>query len=67
MNGMTETAERRRPPSIIGLATLPRVPYQTVSRVLNGHPNLRPATRPAVLGAIEPELVIRKSTGPCRS
>jgi len=44
---------RRRPPSITDVATLAEVSYQTVSRVLNGHPNVRPATRLAVLGAIE--------------
>jgi DNA-binding LacI/PurR family transcriptional regulator len=44
---------RGRPPSITDVATLAKVSYQTVSRVLNGHPNVRPATRLAVLGAIE--------------
>jgi DNA-binding LacI/PurR family transcriptional regulator len=43
----------RRPPSITDVATLANVSYQTVSRVLNDHPNVRPTTRLAVLGAIE--------------
>ena len=45
--------ERLRPPSITDVARLAKVSYQTVSRVLNGHPNVRPATRMAVLGAVE--------------
>jgi DNA-binding LacI/PurR family transcriptional regulator len=46
-------SDRVRPPSITDVATLANVSYQTVSRVLNGHPNVRPATRLAVMGAIE--------------
>ena len=42
-----------RPPSITDVATVANVSYQTVSRVLNCHPNVRPGTRLAVLGAIE--------------
>jgi DNA-binding LacI/PurR family transcriptional regulator len=45
--------ERVRPPSITDVAKLANVSYQTVSRVLNGHPHVRPATRAAVIGAIE--------------
>lgn len=42
-----------RPPSIVDVAALANVSYQTVSRVLNGHPSVRPSTRLAVLGAVE--------------
>lgn len=34
------------------MATLAKVSHQTVSRVLNGHPNVRPATRQRVLDAV---------------
>lgn len=44
---------RTRPPSINDVAALANVSYQTVSRVLNDHPNVRPATRLAVMEAIE--------------
>src|SRR4051812_2614034 len=49
-----------RPPSIVDVAALANVSYQTVSRVLNGHASVRPATRVAVLGAVE-ELGYRPS------
>jgi len=51
---------RTRPPSITDVATLANVSYQTVSRVLNGHPNVRPSTKLVVMGAIE-ELGYRPS------
>lgn len=41
-----------RPPSIRDVADRAYVSYQTVSRVLNGHPSVKPATRERVLGAI---------------
>lgn len=47
------TGEQTRPPSIMDVAALANVSYQTVSRVLNGHPSVRPSTRLAVQGAIE--------------
>lgn len=40
-------------PSIVDVARQANVSYQTVSRVLNNHPSVRPATRLAVLGAVE--------------
>jgi DNA-binding LacI/PurR family transcriptional regulator len=49
-----------RPPSIVDVAARARVSYQTVSRVLNDHPNVRPTTRQAVLDAVE-ELGYRPS------
>jgi DNA-binding LacI/PurR family transcriptional regulator len=42
-----------RPASILDVAAAAGVSYQTVSRVINGHPNVRPATRALVLAAIE--------------
>jgi DNA-binding LacI/PurR family transcriptional regulator len=46
-----------RPPagrhSIRDVAAVAGVSYQTVSRVINGHPSVRPATREVVLSAIE--------------
>lgn len=38
--------------SIRDVATLAHVSHQTVSRVLNGHPSVRPATRQRVLDAV---------------
>lgn len=43
----------RRPPVMADVARAAGVSHQTVSRVLNGHPNVRPATRAKVLAAIE--------------
>jgi DNA-binding LacI/PurR family transcriptional regulator len=43
----------RRPASILDVAAAAGVSYQTVSRVINGHPSVRPATRELVLAAIE--------------
>src|SRR5579884_4033072 len=43
----------RRPPAITDVARLAQVSHQTVSRVLNNHPNVRPVTRARVLAAIE--------------
>lgn len=43
---------RRRPPAMSDVAALAGVSHQTVSRVLNDHPNVRPATRERVLEAI---------------
>jgi DNA-binding LacI/PurR family transcriptional regulator len=42
-----------RPASILDVAAAAGVSYQTVSRVINGQPNVRPATRELVLAAIE--------------
>lgn len=47
------TNDGSRPPSIVDVAALANVSYQTVSRVLHDHPSVRPATRLAVLGAVE--------------
>ena len=51
------TASRRagplaRPPVMADVAQLAGVSHQTVSRVLNDHPNVRPGTREKVLDAI---------------
>jgi DNA-binding LacI/PurR family transcriptional regulator len=46
-------AESTRPVSILDVAAAAGVSYQTVSRVINGHPNVRPSTRQQVLAAIE--------------
>ena len=48
---MTNSA-RRRPPAITDVARLAGVSHQTVSRVLNDHPNVRPATRARVRAAM---------------
>jgi Bacterial regulatory proteins, lacI family len=42
-----------RPASILDVAAAAGVSYQTVSRVINDHPNVKPATRELVLAAIE--------------
>lgn len=41
-----------RPPAMSDVAALAGVSHQTVSRVLNAHPNVRPETRERVLDAI---------------
>jgi DNA-binding LacI/PurR family transcriptional regulator len=43
---------RSRPPVMTDVAQLAGVSHQTVSRVLNDHPNVRPQTRQLVLAAI---------------
>lgn len=52
---MNETTgeERTRMPSIRDVARAADVSYQTVSRVLNEHPSIRPATKQRVLDAME--------------
>jgi len=44
--------EHARPPVMADVARLAGVSHQTVSRVLNDHPNVRPQTRQTVLAAI---------------
>ena len=41
-----------RPPGMHDVARMAGVSHQTVSRVLNGHPNVRPATKERVERAI---------------
>jgi len=53
--------DRRRSPRMADVATVAGVSHQTVSRVLNDLPNIRPATRDRVLAAIE-ELGYRRNT-----
>lgn len=50
-----------RPPAMIDVAQVAGVSHQTVSRVLNGHPSVREATRERVLAAIV-ELGYRRNT-----
>jgi DNA-binding LacI/PurR family transcriptional regulator len=54
------TLPHRRPASIRDVARLAGVSHQTVSRVLNGHPSIRDATKSRVLAAID-ELHFRPS------
>ncbi|MEJ1088425.1 LacI family DNA-binding transcriptional regulator [Microbacterium sp. Mu-80] len=49
---MAESSERARVPSIRDVARLAGVSHQTVSRVLNDHPSIRPETKSRVLDAI---------------
>ncbi|GAA2386649.1 LacI family DNA-binding transcriptional regulator [Nonomuraea africana] len=51
---------RRRPPVMSDVAKLAGVSHQTVSRVLNDHPNVRAETRARVLAAID-ELGYRRN------
>ncbi|MEY9996782.1 DNA-binding LacI/PurR family transcriptional regulator [Streptomyces sp. V4I8] len=57
---MNVTGHTRRPASIRDVATAAGVSYQTVSRVINGHPSVKPTTRERVLAAID-ELGFRRS------
>ena len=50
-----------RPPAMSDVAAVAGVSHQTVSRVLNGHPSVRPETRQRVLDAIR-ELGYRRNT-----
>src|SRR5215475_16201200 len=43
----------KRPPAMTDVADLAGVSHQTVSRVLNDHPNVRPDTRDRVMSAID--------------
>ncbi|WP_353114527.1 LacI family DNA-binding transcriptional regulator [Microbacterium sp.] len=49
---MSNASERARMPSIRDVARLAGVSHQTVSRVLNDHPSIRPETKARVLDAI---------------
>lgn len=49
---MSAASERSRVPSIRDVARLAGVSHQTVSRVLNEHPSIRPETKKRVLDAI---------------
>ena len=55
------TIARPRPPAMSDVAQVAGVSHQTVSRVLNAHPSVRPATRARVLEAIA-ELGYRRNT-----
>ncbi|KUM87378.1 MULTISPECIES: LacI family DNA-binding transcriptional regulator [Streptomyces] len=57
---MEVTGHTRGPASIRDVAAAAGVSYQTVSRVINAHPSVRPATRERVLAAVE-ELGFRRS------
>lgn len=48
----TQDAEQHRAPVMADVARLAGVSHQTVSRVLNNHPNVRPGTKARVLWAI---------------
>jgi DNA-binding LacI/PurR family transcriptional regulator len=52
---------RPRPPALHDVGQRAGVSHQTVSRVLNGHPNVRPETRDRVLAAIR-DLGYRRNT-----
>jgi DNA-binding LacI/PurR family transcriptional regulator len=53
VTGHTRGDPRNRTVSIRDVAAAAGVSYQTVSRVINGHPSVRPETRELVVNAIE--------------
>jgi DNA-binding LacI/PurR family transcriptional regulator len=57
---MNVTGHTRGPASIRDVAAAAGVSYQTVSRVINAHPSVRPSTRERVLAAID-ELGFRRN------
>ncbi|MFI9586608.1 LacI family DNA-binding transcriptional regulator [Streptomyces sp. NPDC052236] len=57
---MNVTGHTRKTASIRDVAAAANVSYQTVSRVINDHPSVKPSTRDRVLAAIE-ELGFRRS------
>ncbi|WP_405825682.1 LacI family transcriptional regulator [Streptomyces sp. NBC_01390] len=59
--GMNVTGHTRRSVSIRDVATAAGVSYQTVSRVINDHPSVKPSTRDRVLAAID-ELGFRRNS-----
>ncbi|MFD9187264.1 LacI family DNA-binding transcriptional regulator [Streptomyces phaeochromogenes] len=59
--GMNVTGHTRRSVSIRDVATAAGVSYQTVSRVINDHPSVKPSTRERVLAAID-ELGFRRNS-----
>ena len=50
--GESRRVDRHRAPAMTDVAQLAGVSHQTVSRVLNSHPNVRPQTRVRVLAAM---------------
>lgn len=50
---VTDPPPARRSPAMTDVARVAGVSHQTVSRVMNDHPSVRPATRARVLAAIE--------------
>ncbi|WP_371300417.1 LacI family DNA-binding transcriptional regulator [Cellulomonas sp. Y8] len=61
MTGTPGAPAVRRPPAMSDVAALAGVSHQTVSRVLNDHPSVRPETRDRVLAAIA-ELGYRRNS-----
>jgi DNA-binding LacI/PurR family transcriptional regulator len=59
--GRNHGSDGSHPPRMEDVADVAGVSHQTVSRVLNGFPKIRPATRDRVLAAIE-ELGYRRNT-----
>lgn len=51
--GREPTARRPRKPSMYDVAAIAGVSHQTVSRVVNNHPDIRPSTRQRVLEAMK--------------
>src|SRR5690606_15061033 len=53
VSGGRSALRARRPPSVRDVANVAGVSHQTVSRVINKHPAVRPETRAKVLAAME--------------
>ena len=63
-SGDDSAGRPRHPPALLDVGKYAGVSHQTVSRVLNGHPNVKPETRKKVLDAISAARLSAEHRGP---